>query len=106
MAKSIMDYIFSWLNLKFLIPKEAAAHDAAAAAAQLDLPRIPILPAAGGSAAGGAGATMKGDSPASASSQVWVAETDAPTCHECGSIMVRSGACHKCSNCGATSGCS
>ena len=32
--------------------------------------------------------------------------TDAPACHECGSIMVRSAACYKCMNCGATSGCS
>ena len=31
---------------------------------------------------------------------------DAPACHECGSIMVRSAACYKCMNCGATSGCS
>jgi ribonucleoside-diphosphate reductase alpha chain len=31
---------------------------------------------------------------------------DAPSCHECGSLMVRSGACYKCLNCGATSGCS
>jgi ribonucleoside-diphosphate reductase alpha chain len=36
----------------------------------------------------------------------WKMESDAPTCHECGTIMVRSGACHKCLNCGATSGCS
>jgi ribonucleoside-diphosphate reductase alpha chain len=88
MAKSIMDYIFSWLNLKFLQPKEAAAPGAS----QLDLPRVPVLPAKAGAA--------------ESTGQVWVAETDAPTCHECGSIMVRSGACHKCSNCGATSGCS
>ena len=32
--------------------------------------------------------------------------SDAPSCHECGSIMVRGGACYKCLNCGATSGCS
>jgi ribonucleoside-diphosphate reductase alpha chain len=32
--------------------------------------------------------------------------TDAPSCHECGSLMVRGGACYKCLNCGATSGCS
>ena len=31
---------------------------------------------------------------------------DAPSCHECGSLMVRGGACYKCLNCGATSGCS
>jgi len=33
-------------------------------------------------------------------------ETDAPACHVCGFMMVRNGACHKCENCGATSGCS
>ncbi len=31
---------------------------------------------------------------------------DAPPCDTCGSIMVRNGACYKCLNCGATSGCS
>ena len=33
-------------------------------------------------------------------------QPDVPACHECGSIMVRSAACYKCMNCGATSGCS
>jgi ribonucleoside-diphosphate reductase alpha chain len=33
-------------------------------------------------------------------------QADAPACHECGSIMVRSGSCYRCTNCGATSGCS
>jgi ribonucleoside-diphosphate reductase alpha chain len=88
MAKSIMDYIFSWLLIKFLKPKEDGA---TLDGGQLDLPSVPVLPAA-----------ARGES----GKEVWVAETDAPTCHECGSIMVRSGACHKCSNCGATSGCS
>jgi ribonucleoside-diphosphate reductase alpha chain len=90
MASSIMDYIFRWLNLRFLQPKEAPSSPPP----QLDLPRVPVLPVVEKSAKAGE------------STQVWVAETDAPTCHECGSIMVRSGACHKCSNCGATSGCS
>lgn len=34
------------------------------------------------------------------------AATDAPPCHECGALMVRNGACHRCLNCGSTSGCS
>ena len=33
-------------------------------------------------------------------------QLDAPPCAECGSIMVRSGSCFRCYNCGATSGCS
>ena len=32
-------------------------------------------------------------------------QEDAPPCTTCGSIMVRSGACYKCPNCGTTSGC-
>ena len=31
---------------------------------------------------------------------------DAPSCHQCGHLMVRNGACCKCLNCGETSGCS
>ena len=32
-------------------------------------------------------------------------QEDAPPCSTCGSIMIRSGACYKCANCGTTSGC-
>ena len=34
------------------------------------------------------------------------AQADAPSCAECGSILVRNGSCYKCLNCGSTSGCS
>ena len=33
-------------------------------------------------------------------------QQDAPSCSDCGAIMVRNGACYKCLNCGTTSGCS
>ena len=33
-------------------------------------------------------------------------QADAPSCADCGSIMVRNGSCYKCLNCGCTSGCS
>jgi ribonucleoside-diphosphate reductase alpha chain len=32
-------------------------------------------------------------------------QADAPSCADCGSIMVRNGSCYKCLNCGSTSGC-
>jgi ribonucleoside-diphosphate reductase alpha chain len=35
-----------------------------------------------------------------------VAQADAPSCSDCGAIMIRNGSCYKCLNCGATSGCS
>jgi ribonucleoside-diphosphate reductase alpha chain len=41
-----------------------------------------------------------------ATSFSFIARSDAPTCAECGSIMVPNGSCHKCINCGTTSGCS
>jgi ribonucleoside-diphosphate reductase alpha chain len=31
---------------------------------------------------------------------------DAPSCSECGAIMVRNGSCYRCMSCGSTSGCS
>jgi ribonucleoside-diphosphate reductase alpha chain len=36
----------------------------------------------------------------------FAAQADAPSCADCGSIMVRNGSCYKCLNCGSTSGCS
>jgi ribonucleoside-diphosphate reductase alpha chain len=38
--------------------------------------------------------------------KVFQEQADAPPCPECGSIMIRSGSCYKCLNCGSTSGCS
>ncbi|MBI4508648.1 MAG: vitamin B12-dependent ribonucleotide reductase [Deltaproteobacteria bacterium] len=94
-ATSIMDYIFRWLDVKFLAPKEAEEAEAKKLdGTQLDLPQVPVLPAA-------KPIVIQAQDP-----KGWVSETDAPTCHECGTIMVRSGACHKCTNCGSTSGCS
>jgi ribonucleoside-diphosphate reductase alpha chain len=36
----------------------------------------------------------------------WQLQGDAPSCADCGAIMIRNGSCYKCFNCGATSGCS
>ena len=33
-------------------------------------------------------------------------QSDAPSCHYCGNLMMRNGACYRCANCGSTSGCS
>ena len=108
-ASSIMDYIFRWLQAKFL-PEHHAANIENPAQLPLTIP--PGLPAGKplpqeldlkSSHAPGA------NGHASKTPQVkvsWATETDAPLCHECGSMMVRSGACHKCLNCGSTSGCS
>jgi ribonucleoside-diphosphate reductase alpha chain len=88
-ASSIMDYLFRWLGAKFLPTRPPE---------QLPLPAVDEVPAAPVmSASVETKPTL---------SSTWAQETDAPACHECGTIMVRSGACYKCLNCAATSGCS
>ena len=108
-ATSIMDYLFRWLNIRF--PAEGPGlgeRHPAARSAQLDLPKVPVLSKDFISVE-----VKAGMEPAIAVEVVdhnpgraWVQETDAPPCHECGTLMVRNGACHKCPNCGSTSGCS
>jgi ribonucleoside-diphosphate reductase alpha chain len=69
---------------------------------------------ANGHAANGNGKTTNGSSTApaitlnfgGATKVSFQAQADAPSCAECGSIMVRNGSCYKCLNCGSTSGCS
>jgi ribonucleoside-diphosphate reductase alpha chain len=104
-----MDYLFRWLAIRFPAegPSIAERHPAAQAA-QLDLPKVPLL------AKDFISVDVKAGSIPAIPVEVvdrnpgraWVQETDAPPCHECGTLMVRNGACHKCPNCGATSGCS
>jgi ribonucleoside-diphosphate reductase alpha chain len=80
-ASSLIDYIFHWLDLRF-----------------------------------GAGAVPPGDAHLSrdyvsllyhgAPVAYRPEGSDAPFCSSCGSMMVRSGSCYRCTNCGGTSGCS
>ena len=93
-AKSITDYIARWMAVKFLgRTRETGSEPTLAPAVTSE--------------------TLRSESQAAArpapSNQVQVAfkvQADAPPCHECGSLMVRNGACYRCANCGATSGCS
>ena len=103
-AKSIMDYIFRWLASKFLDreaqqevgivkeePEEVASKETAASKK--------VVPISSQAPRGGAPV-------ASISSVTSLYQQDAPPCPDCGAIMIRSGACYKCMNCGAVSGCS
>jgi ribonucleoside-diphosphate reductase alpha chain len=87
-AKSIMDYIFRWLQLKFGTDEERFD----AVIGDNEDPRVTM--------------TTSSLPPAPAGAGDFVSEVDAPPCPDCGSIMVRSGTCHRCLNCGSTSGCS
>src|SRR5205085_886286 len=103
-AKSIVDYIFRWLATKFL-SQEAQFH---AGVNNREEKRADDR-AERASVVSGFSRTA-GDSPRSAPSAAapYAAiqnQEDAPPCSTCGSIMVRSGSCYKCANCGSTSGC-
>jgi ribonucleoside-diphosphate reductase alpha chain len=90
MAKSITDYIFRWLALKFLPAREATA--AVGEGEDVILGAEPAIP-----------------DPSAAPFMAPLAaplEMDAPPCPDCGSIMIRAGSCFRCGNCGGTSGCS
>ena len=100
-AKSIMDYIFRWLSLKFLPgyqPSDASAFEGAEAVDSNP------APAAASSATMSSIARLR-DAMPQAPPRISVV-SDAPSCAECGSIMTRNGSCYKCENCGSTSGCS
>ncbi len=97
-AKSIMDYIFRYLASKFLPSEEAMA-----LGVQVEEPPLTNLTVSAPPRIASAPAAAP---PAKKSALVDIEDRDAPVCFECGSLMVRNGACYKCLNCGSTSGCS
>ena len=111
-AKSVMDYIFRWLASKFLPQEErdrlgiirrepdgSVTEPVSAADAEIEaMAAAAITPAAS--------ARKPVTAIPTTSAGAFINQEDAPTCSDCGSLMVRNGACYKCHNCGATSGCS
>jgi len=95
-VSSVLDYIARWLGGRFISSdylklngdQAATVHAAAPTAASAEALRLspPVtIPT---------------------SSKPRDAHEGAPTCSECGMLMVPNGACYKCENCGSTSGCS
>ena len=99
-AKSITDYIFRWLSLRF---NQAGSDETVSDSSQ----------AGGTAAATNTAASAAGQQPGAAvapESEIrltsFESQLDAPPCTECGSLlMVRNGACYKCLNCGTSNGC-
>jgi len=131
-AKSITDYIFRWLGIKFLpreqrtpTPAEMEADGRAADVKPADegLDSVEAKDVSDDVEAGpdtsdeeqitvaqgveglrrAAGALYSREAQEREISRY---QADAPPCPVCGAITVRSGACYKCANCGATTGCS
>jgi ribonucleoside-diphosphate reductase alpha chain len=102
-AKSIVDYIFRWLAVKFL-SAEAQYRAGVNNREEVKTPEQLVLDVQQ-SAAANAPSPQTAAAPKKSSFAAIQNQEDAPPCSTCGSIMVRSGACYKCSNCGTTSGC-
>jgi ribonucleoside-diphosphate reductase alpha chain len=96
MAKSIYDYIFRWLASKFLDPQlqkdvgnQVQPTITNGAASYEELAQYPKI-----------------KSNVQQISLPFKNQEDAPPCPECGEIMMRSGSCYRCMNCGTQHGCS
>jgi len=94
-VSSVLDYIARWLGGRFIssdylkLNGTAPTENAGAA-----VPAPAILAALASLPAGVSTPKLSN------------AHEGAPTCSECGMLMVPNGACYKCENCGSTSGCS
>jgi len=105
-AKSIMDYIFRWLQLRFLtgqqqmlfenlrLKSSAMSPQSTETEVEVSEPKLEAR-------------SLKPGSVHAADALSSIVDLgDAPTCSFCGSIMTRNGSCYRCMSCGSTSGCS
>jgi ribonucleoside-diphosphate reductase alpha chain len=107
-AKSIMDYIFRWLDLRFSTGQQQMLFENL----RLRSTAVSSQPSVGDLSAASAGPTANDQRPTTGAIHAADALAgiidlgDAPTCSFCGSIMTRNGSCYRCGSCGSTSGCS
>ena len=130
-AKSITDYIFRWLALKFLpdhdsvrghriegrvdavkvnerpeLPADRFAKAASVAPTEMSIGEDDRSQNGANEDGTAAPARSSETAPSADAATAFQPEVDSPPCPECGSLMVRNAACYRCFNCGATSGCS
>ncbi|MGA9527341.1 MAG: vitamin B12-dependent ribonucleotide reductase [Terriglobales bacterium] len=112
-AKSIMDYIFRWLQVRFLSGQQQLLFDNLRPKSLGDTSRaqspshegtIEDLNGSAGSLRTENRELRTGHAADALAGMIDLG--DAPSCSVCGSIMVRNGSCYKCMSCGSTSGCS
>jgi len=93
-VSSVLDYIARWLGGRFISTDYLKLNGAAP-----EVIATAVAPSAPPPAAVRASEPVSSRAPSNA-------HEGAPTCSECGMLMVPNGACYKCENCGSTSGCS
>jgi len=116
-ASSITDYVFRWLAFQF-IPGYREGINAARTQPELAMPGlmeelkkkvnrpVPELPIAEDTDVIQLKAEKTHERRAATLTQMITNQQDAPTCPNCGNVVVRNGACYKCLNCGESLGCS
>jgi ribonucleoside-diphosphate reductase alpha chain len=111
-ASSIMDYLFRWLGSKF-VRDESASQGPVESRPASEVPAAAqpaVTPTAGAETAPAPAEGSNGHNGKNGNGHgemySFLVRSDAPTCPECGSITVPNGSCHKCINCGTTTGCS
>jgi ribonucleoside-diphosphate reductase alpha chain len=92
-AKSLVDYIFRWLDLTF--PNGAVKEELGGG---YEPPALVAVTAPAAKEGAGTAADRQ--------LQHIQAQEDAPVCDRCGHLTTRNGACYRCHNCGNSMGCS
>ncbi len=110
-AKSIVDYVFRWIGYRFLSADDKLALGLVRTSEIVDpAPQLELLSKAVSMAMPTASTQdPTRTEPARSNSTTprrMNSTPDAPPCPRCGWLTVRNGTCHKCENCGDTTGCS
>ena len=103
-AKSVVDYIFRYLGLKYLSKEDQDAMGLAKTMVENHETQAKLVEPAQNPTGH---RTVEQESPNRLEPDLLTfdPQSDAPACDNCGMIMVRAGSCYKCLNCGNTSGC-
>jgi ribonucleoside-diphosphate reductase alpha chain len=100
-VSSVLDYIARWLGGRFISSDYLKLNGEQAAASH-----APVSAVAASAPAMTEAMRLAPPLTNPQSSKPRDQHEGAPTCSECGMLMVPNGACYKCENCGSTSGCS
>jgi ribonucleoside-diphosphate reductase alpha chain len=98
-VSSVLDYIARWMGGRFISADYLKLNNVAPAENASTAAPAAVLPAM-------TQANLDTMQSALSATRPSNAHEGAPTCSECGMLMVPNGACYKCENCGSTSGCS